>query len=137
MIEPIKYTQEVWYLLQINQSLTNQSVVAETLRKSLQITQEARKNSIVVTNDLAIAKIAMQIQKEESPVYDNIFIAIDSFHIEMSYFKAPGKTITESRGPFLLQECQVALKSFVSGLSVNDCIKFLQQHLKLFISKPS
>ena len=37
----------------------------------------------------------------------------------MSYLKAPGKIITESRGPFLLQECQVSIKSFLSGLSYN------------------
>ena len=43
-------------------------VVVEALRRSLQIAQEAKKKSIAVTYDLAIAKIVMQIQKEESPV---------------------------------------------------------------------
>ena len=59
LTEPIQYAQKV-YLPQINQSPTNHSVVAETMRSSLQITQEAKENSIV-TYDLAIAKIAMQI----------------------------------------------------------------------------
>ena len=95
--------------------------MAETLCRSLQIAQEARKNSIVVTYDLAIAKIAMQIQKEESPVYGNIFVSLGSFHIEMAYFKAVGKIISQSGGPFLLQECQVSIKSFLSGLSCNKC----------------
>ena len=89
------------------------------MRKSLQIAQEAKKNSIVVTYDLAIAKIAMQIQKQESPVYDNMFNALGSFHIEKAYFKALGKIMSESGGPFLLQECQVSIKSFLSGLSYN------------------
>ena len=66
--KPIQYSEKVCYLPQINQSLTNHLVVAETLCRSLQIAQEAKKNSLVVTYDLAIAKIAMQIQKEESPV---------------------------------------------------------------------
>ena len=110
----MQYTQKVWYLPQINQSPTNHSVIAETLRRSLLIAEEAKKNSIVVTYALAIAKIAMQVQKEESPVYDNIFIAPGLFHIEMAYFKALGKIISESGGPFLLQE--VSIKSFLSGL---------------------
>ena len=58
-----KLTETMQYLPQINQSLTNHLVVAETLCRSLQIAQEAKKNSLVVTYDLAIAKIAMQIQK--------------------------------------------------------------------------
>ena len=37
---------------------------------------------------MAISKIAMQVQKEESPVYDNIFTVLGSFQIEMTYFKA-------------------------------------------------
>ena len=68
LIEPMQYTQKVWCLPQINQSSTNHSVVVEALRRSLQIAQEAKKKSIAVTYDLAIAKIVMQIQKEESPV---------------------------------------------------------------------
>ena len=44
----------------------------------------------------------MQIQKEESPVNHNIVMALGSFHIEMTYFQALGKIISESGGPFLL-----------------------------------
>ena len=95
--------------------------MAETLCRSLQIAQEVGKNSIVVTYDLAIVKIAMQIQEEESPVHDNIFIALGSFHMEMAYFRAVGQIIPQSGGPFLLQECQVSFKSFLSGLSCNKC----------------
>ena len=81
-------TWKVWYLPQINRSPTNHSIVAETLRRLLQIAEEAKKKSIVVTYDLAISKIAMQVQKEESPLYDNIFTVLGSFQIEMTYFKA-------------------------------------------------
>ena len=59
LIEPMIY--KVLYLPQINQSPTIHSILAETMSISLQIAQEAMKNSIVVTYDLAIAKIAMQI----------------------------------------------------------------------------
>ena len=39
----------------------------------------------------------------------------------MAYLKALGKIISESEGQFLLQECQVSTKSFLSGLSYNKC----------------
>ena len=45
------------------------------MRRSLQIPQEAKKNSIAITHDLATPKIAIHIQKEESLVYGNMFIA--------------------------------------------------------------
>ena len=115
----MQYTQKVWYLPDgINQSPTNHSIAAETLRRFLQIAQEA-KQKVLLQQNLAITKIAMQIQKEESPVNHNIVMALGSFHIEMTYFQALGKIISESGGPFLLQECQVSIKSFLSGLSYN------------------
>ena len=61
LIEPMQYMQKVWYLPQVNQSPTNHSTLAEIMHISLQIVQKAMKNSIAVTDDLAIAKIAMKI----------------------------------------------------------------------------
>ena len=48
LIEPMQYTQKVWYLPQINKFQTNHSTLAETLRRSLQIAQEAKKKKIVL-----------------------------------------------------------------------------------------
>ena len=39
----------------------------------------------------------------------------------MAYFKALVKIISKSGGPYQLQECQVSIKSFLSGLSYNKC----------------
>ena len=58
------YIQKVSYLPQINQSPTNYSVVAETMKRYLKVSEEAGKSTIAVTYDLAIAKIAFQIQGE-------------------------------------------------------------------------
>ena len=58
--------QKVWYLEQINQSPTSTTVVIETLRRALKIATECKLNSISVTFDLAIAKIAYQIRATES-----------------------------------------------------------------------
>ena len=100
---------------------TNHSVVAEMMRRFLEIAAEAQKNSIAVTFNLAIAKTAMQIQHEETPKYDSLFIALGSFHIEMAFFKLLGIMIAESGGPYILKECGISIKSFISGLSYNKC----------------
>ena len=44
---------------------------------------ETDKTRIAVTYDLAIAKVAMQIQSQESPKYDQLFINLGSIHIEL------------------------------------------------------
>jgi len=54
---------------QINQSPTNHSVVAETMKRSLKVAEESRIETIAVMFDLAIAKIAFQIQGEELSFY--------------------------------------------------------------------
>ena len=76
---------------------------------------------MAITYDLAIAKIAIQIKKEESLVYSNIFIALCLFHVGRANFNGFNKIISESEGPYQLQECQVSIKLFLSGLSHNKC----------------
>lgn len=74
-----------------------------------------------MTYDLAIAKVAMQIQTEESPKFDNVFVNLGGFHIEMALFSAVGKYVAESGGPHILNEVGViakgSIKSFLSGKS--------------------
>ena len=53
---------------------------------------QSERDSIAVTYDLAIAKITMQLQAEESPKYDNVFVAMGSFHMELSMFGAIAKS---------------------------------------------
>ena len=91
--------QKVWYLPQINQSPTSNAVVMETMKRSSILARECQKSSIAVTYDLAIAKIAMRIQENESPRFDNLFIALGPFHEQMAFFSALGKYIAESGGP--------------------------------------
>ena len=78
------------------------AVVVETLKKSLRIAAECEKQCIVVTYDLAIAKMTYQIQSEEKPKFDSIFIALGGFHLEMALFHAYGQFIAESGGPNIL-----------------------------------
>ena len=117
--------QKVWYLPQINESPTSNAVVVETLNRSLAIAAETSKETIAVTYDLAIAKMAMKIQSEEKPKFDKVFIALGSFHVEMALLSAYGKFVAESGGPFILNECDVlakgSLRSFHSGKNYKRC----------------
>ena len=96
-------TQKVWYLKQKNESPTSSSVVEETLKRLQKVSEECNKYNISVTYDLAIAKVAMQLQAEEKPTYDNVFIHLGPFHITCAFFlyawKVPSRIgwITYSR----------------------------------------
>ena len=127
-----KSTQNIWYLPQINESPTSHAVVAETLKRAIQIADECGKTQIASTYDLAIAKMALQIQKAESPLYDRVFVNLGAFHVELAFFCAVGKYIAESGGPFILSESGVlqsgSLKGFINGKAYNRC-KRLHQFL--------
>ena len=127
-----KSTQNIWYLPQINESPTSHAVVAETLKRAIQVADECGKTQIASTYDLAIAKMALQIQKAESPLYDRVFVNLGAFHVELAFFCAVGKYIAESGGPFILSESGVlqsgSLKGFINGKAYNRC-KRLHQFL--------
>ena len=89
------HIHKVWYMPQINQSPIQHAVVAETLNRSLTMAREAGRETIAVTYDLAIAKMALQIEKQEAPKYDAVFINLDQFHVELTFFKAIGKNVDE------------------------------------------
>lgn len=64
---------------------------AETLARAQKVADECGKRPTSVTYDLAIAKNAMQIQSSEKPKYDNTFVNLGAFHIELELFKLLGK----------------------------------------------
>ena len=80
-------------------SLTSSTVVLQTMKVAQSIAKEMEKSEISVTYDLAIAKLAIQIQAEESPKFDNLFVFSGQFHTEMTFFNALGKFIGDSGGP--------------------------------------
>ena len=81
----------------------------------------------MVTYDLALAKIAKQIQDAEQPLFDNVFIMFGAFHIQMSFFGSLGKFIEGSRsgGPFVLSEQDIiasgSMTKFLKGKMYNRC----------------
>ena len=77
---------------------TSTSTAVETLRRPQQVGKECGQYYITVTYDMSIAKIAKQIQSEEAPTFDNVFIMFGSLHIELAYFSALGRLIEGSGG---------------------------------------
>ena len=75
-----------------------------------------------VIYDLAIAKIALQLQAEEKPTYGNVTPPVH-------FFSIPAKYVAESGGSHILNETNVikkrSLKSFLSGKSYN---RFKRSH---------
>ena len=150
-LSPTSYTVVAEALkrsLQINLSPTSYTVVAETLKRSLQIANESKRDSLCVTFDLAIAKMAIKIQQEESPTYDRLFINFGAFHMEMAFFHAIGKYIELSGGPEILSASEIissdSLGGFISGTHFNRCKRihpllyaaFLHMEEFLSVSKP-
>ena len=118
--------QNGWYLPQINLSPTSYTVVVETLNRGIQIANECSSQSLCVTYDLAIARMAMKIQQEESPKYDRLFINFGSFHIELAFFHSIGSYIELSGGGGdVLSLAGIiasdSLKGFISGTHYNRC----------------
>ena len=108
-------TQTIFCLPQINQSPTSIAVGSETLKRTLAFANQSERDSIAVTYDLAIAKIAMQLQAGESPKYDKVFVAMGSFHMELAMLGAIGKYIAESGAEHLLNETYVIEKGSLNG----------------------
>ena len=79
----------------------------ETMRRSQVIAKECGEKYALVTYDLAVAKIAKQIQSTEAPLFENVFVMFGSFHTEMSFFGSIGRIIEDSDGPFVLTEAEI------------------------------
>ena len=95
------------------------------MKISQRIADECDQKYICVNYELAIAKLALCIQAEESPKFDNLFIQLGHFHITMSFFKALGKFMTDSGGPYVLTETGAlapgSILGFLTGNHYNRC----------------
>ncbi|CAH1110603.1 unnamed protein product [Psylliodes chrysocephalus] len=113
------------YLTPINASPTNKSVILETMKQSQRICEEVKQSSIQVTYDLAIARVALQIQATEAPKFDNIFIHLGPFHIMMSYFKTIGKFLVDCGLTNIMVQSNLlasgSVGGFLEGKHFNRC----------------
>ena len=112
-------SQKVYYLPQINY----------TVQYSPYKDVEMNKDEICVTYDLPIAKIALQIQAEESPRFDNTSVFIGPFHTEAAHFHAVGIFEAESDGPSILIACDIlasgSLKGFIMASITIDANEYI------------
>lgn len=110
--------QTVHYLPPINFSPTSYAIVNKTLIMANEIAGKSNEELIIVTYDLqlAITKMAIQIQQNEKPKYDNIFINSGAFHTQMAFFKAIGKYIDCSGLVDVLVQAQVLTGGSTSSL---------------------
>jgi hypothetical protein len=117
--------QTISYLTTINESPTTVSVVLETMRQAQKVAEECNEDYMEVTYDLAIAKVALQIQSMETPQFDNLFIHFGSFHIIMAYFKAIGKLIDSCGITNIMVNADIlasgSINSFITGKHFNRC----------------
>ncbi|CAG4953965.1 unnamed protein product [Parnassius apollo] len=117
--------QTVEYLSPINESPTSLAVVQETLNIAKEIAKNCNQQQIIATYDLAIAKLAMQIQHTKKPEFDDIFINLGAFHTQMAFFKAIGKYIDSSGLVEILVEAEAlaggSMNSFLDSKHFNRC----------------
>ncbi len=122
MVDPLPI-QKIGYMENIPFPPTRLDVVAKTLQVSQQVAEECAQEYILVTYDLAIAKPAIQMQTEEAPLYDNVFICFGPFHTMLAYFGSLGWFIDGSGGPYILIESGVlapgSLNGFLKGKHYN------------------
>ena len=76
---------------------TRLDVARETLTRSQKVASECGEKYAIVTDDLAIVKRALQIQAQESPHFNNVFICFGTFHIFMTYFASLGYIFVDQR----------------------------------------
>lgn len=139
--------QKVSYLTPINYSPTNNATVLKTLELSQAIANECQAPFIQITYDLAIARASYCIQAQEAPKFNNIFIHLGAFHIEMAFFKAVGTFIDGCGLSHVMTECNLiangSIAGFITGKNYNRCKRIhsqialvLQQlHFQSFLEK--
>lgn len=121
--------QKVSYLTTINVSPTNKSVVRETMFMALKVADECEEKYIEVTYDLAIAKVALQIQSTDSPLFNRIFVHLGSFHVQMAFFKGISTFIDYCGITNILVDANVlaagSVNLFLSRQHFNRCKKYI------------
>lgn len=78
------------------------------MNRAVAFANQSGRDSVAVTYDLTIAKIAMQLLAEEWSRYNKVFVAHGaSFHMELAMFGAIGKYAVESGSEYVLNEGHV------------------------------
>lgn len=83
-----------------------------------------------LTYDLAMAKMAFELQTKMHPKYQHLFIHTGSFHIFLAYFKACGKFLDGSGLTHMMSECGTladgSMNGFIGGTHYKRCHRLHQ-----------
>ena len=116
--------QKVEHLPLINSSPAFYAIVNEALAIASQIAEKLQQELIIVTYDLAIAIMTMQVQENEKPKFNNIFMNLGAFHMQIAFFKAIGKHINASGLVEILVQAEVlagdSMNSFLDSKHFNQ-----------------
>lgn len=87
-----------------------------------------KHNHIAVTYDSFITKVAMQIQRQKYPKYDQLFINLGAFNIKLAFSDALGKIVAESGRTYAFQDTEVlakaSIRSYLEGTNYKRCKSF-------------
>lgn len=117
--------QHISYLPSINENPTEHPVILEKMRIAMTFAEECQEEYAQVSYDLAIAAKAFQLQSEERPKFDKLFIHLGGFHIQAALFKALGHFIEGCGLEIILVEAELigtgSLATFRTGKHFNRC----------------
>jgi hypothetical protein len=117
--------QNICYMENLSLPPTQLDVVLEVLKRSENVRLECGQPYMPVTFDHAIAKPAAQIQSEESPKFDKLFIQYGGLHILFVFFSCLGYLLADGGIPDILADtgviAQGSLKGFLNGKHYNRC----------------
>lgn len=122
--------QNVFYLTPINESPTKNAVVLETMRRTIQASEECGQRYAEAHYDLAITSKAFKIQNTAIRLYNDTYIArlfihVGAFHVQMSMFKAVGKYIEDCGLSQIMVDAGLlasgSVNSFLTGKHFNRC----------------
>ena len=95
------------------------------------VAEECGEKYAIVHYDLGIAKPALQIQAQESPTYDNVFICVGISHLAMAYFGSLGYILESSGAAEALYNSDIFASDQLvvsqvenTSTTVKDCIPF-------------
>ena len=105
-----------------------ENFVKETLKRSQVIAKECDDKCLIITYNLAVAKIARQIQIQKSPKFDDYFLQFGQFNTILSSFSSKGKMLEASGAAYLLSKANI-----IAGGSINKYLRG-KSYIKLLSS---
>ena len=97
----------VCYMQNIRLPRGREDVVKETLKRSQVVAKECGAEYAIVTYDLAVAKIARQVQIQNFPNFDDCLIQSGQFYTILSLFSLTGEILEGSGAAYLLSEAKI------------------------------